>query len=420
MDLYLLRREAQHPHRLVLGIVGSLVRGEDHDAVPVGIGHGTLRLQEGVLRPGRGEFLREDMPGVRNGRRRVAPLDVLVGQEVPLPVDQGRTLRHGLLGTADHGEHLVIHLHQGLGLFQGLLVPGGHDADGVAQVMSDVPHGDHGVPVLFQVAHLVAPGDVGGGKHPRYAGQGLGLLRVNRQDPGPGVLGADGGGVEHPVHIHVVGIDSRSGDFFLHVHPGYPGSQGPAGGNFRNLPLPEELRRQKNRVDNLHISSATADVVPDGKGRFLPGGAPVPIQKGLGAHDHTRDAEAALDRPGLSEGVCINPLFKVRQALHREDAFPLQLIRLRDAGPGGLAVDEYRTGTAGALAASVLHGSQAQAVPQETNQLLVFLHGDWFAVYGKCRHKKLLASVPVPVPRPCCIQKGQPFRCCLLYTKVNP
>ena len=129
---HLLRREAQHPHDLVLGIVGTLIRGEDHDAVPVGISHGALRLQEGMLRPGSGEALGQNVLGLGDGLRRVAPLDVLVGQEVPLPVHQRRVRQHGLPGAADHGQLLIVHLHQGLGLGQNLLGLRRHDADGVA------------------------------------------------------------------------------------------------------------------------------------------------------------------------------------------------------------------------------------------------------------------------------------------------
>ena len=199
---------------------------------------------------------------------------------------------------------------------------------------------------------------------------------MNRQDPGPGIGGADGGGVQHAVHVHVVGINARSGDLLLHVHPGHPGPQGPIGGDLRHLSGPEQLRRQQDGVDDLHIAGTPADVVADGEGRLLPGGVWIPVQKGLGAHHHARDAEAALNRPGLAEGVCINLFFKVRQALYSEDALPLQLVRLGNARPGGLAVDQHCAGAAGPFAASVLHGGQPQIVPQEADQLLVFLHGD--------------------------------------------
>ena len=385
-DLHPLRRQSQHPHDLVLGVVGALVRGEDHDPVIVGIGHGALRLQEGVLRPGGGEVLGQHVLRFGDGLRRIAPLDVLVGQQVPGPVDQGGVRQHGLPGIADHGQLLIVHLHQGLGLGQDLRCLRRHQADGVPQIVGDVPHGDHGVPVLHQVAHLVLPRDVIGGQHADHAGQSPGLLRVDGQHPGPGILGPDGTAVDHAVQIDVIGIDAGAGDLLLHIHPGNPLAQGPVGGGRRHLALAEQLRRQQNAVDDLHIPGAAADVVADGVGRLLPGGIRIRVQQSLGAHHHAGDAEAALDRPRHAEGVGVDLLFKVRQTLHSDDALPLQLVGLGDAGLGGLAVDQHGAGAAGALAAPVLHAGEMQGVPQVAQQLLVVFHGDGLSVHSKVRH----------------------------------
>ena len=51
-DLHLLRRQVQHSHDFVLGIVCALIRGEHQNAIPIGTGHGALRFQKGVFRPG--------------------------------------------------------------------------------------------------------------------------------------------------------------------------------------------------------------------------------------------------------------------------------------------------------------------------------------------------------------------------------
>ena len=131
-DLHLVGAQAQHPHDLVLGIVGALVRGEDHHAVFLRICHSALRLQKGVLRPGGGEPPGQNMLGFGDGQRGVSPLDVLVGQQVALLVDQGCVGEHGLPGAADHGKLLVIHLHQRLGLGQNFRSLGGHQANRIA------------------------------------------------------------------------------------------------------------------------------------------------------------------------------------------------------------------------------------------------------------------------------------------------
>ena len=357
-DLYPLGGQAQHAHGLVLGVIGALVRGEDHHAIPVGIGHGALRLQESVFRPGGGETLCQHIFGLGDSLRRIAPLDVLVGQQVALPVDQRRVGQHGLPGAADRLQRLIVHLHQRLGLGQDLRCLGGYQADGVAQVVGDIPLGDHGVPVLFQVAHLVAAGNVGGGEYPHHAGKRLGLLGVDGQHSGPRIFAADGGAIDHAVQIDVIGIDAGAGDLFPYVHPGHPRAQRPVPGDLRHLSLAEQLRRQQDTVDDLHIAGAAADIVADGKGRLLPAGGGIHVQQALSAHDHARDAEAALHRPGHAEGVCIDVPLKVRQALHSDDVLALQLIRLGNAGLCGLAVDQDGAGAAGTLAAAVFHAGQ--------------------------------------------------------------
>ncbi len=106
----------------------------------------------------------------------------------------------------------------------------------------------------------------------------------------------------------------------LHVQPVDPAAHLPVvGGGLRQLPLPENLSRQQDAVDDLHIAGAAADVVADGEGRLLPGGIGIHVQQPLGGDHHAGDAEAALDGPRLAEGEGVDLLFPIGQALHRED-----------------------------------------------------------------------------------------------------
>ena len=104
---------------------------------------------------------------------------------------------------------------------------------------------------------------------------------------------------------------------------------------------------------------------------LLAGGIGVHVQQPLGRDDHAGNAEAALHRAGLAEGEGVDLLFPVAEPLYREDGLALQLVRLGDAGLGGLAVDEDVAGAAGTLAASVLYGREVQLVPQKADELLV-------------------------------------------------
>lgn len=139
-----------------------------------------------MLRIGRGKAAGQHMGTAGDGQGGVAPLDVLVGEEVAGLVDQGGVEGHGLLRGADRRQHLVLHLDHPLGLLQDLLALGGHNADGVSQVVGHASHGNHGIPVLGDVANLILAGDILGGKHPHHPGHGPGLVGVDRPDNGPG------------------------------------------------------------------------------------------------------------------------------------------------------------------------------------------------------------------------------------------
>ena len=385
-DLHLLRRQAQHSHDLVLGIVCALIRGEHQNAIPIGTGHGALRFQKGVFRPGGREPPGDEILGFGQCLRRVSPLDVLMGQQIALPVHQRRVRQDGLLRVMDSRQLLVVHLHQRLGLSQSLRCFRRHQTNGIAQIMGDIAYGDHGVPVLFQMAHLVDAGDVRRRQDADHTGQGPGLLRMDGQHPCTGVLAADGAAVEHPVQIDVIRVLAGAGDLFLHVYPVDPAAYLPVRRCLRQLALPEAFCRQQDPVDDLHIAGAAADVVADSKGRLLPAGIRVRVQQRLGGDHHAGDAEAALNGPRLAKGPCVDLLFPIGKTLHRDDGLSLQFIRLGDTGLGGLTVNEHCAGAAGALAASVLHRGQAQLVSQEPQQLLIFLSGYRFAVYRKNSH----------------------------------
>ena len=334
------------------------------------------------------------MGGLGDGLGREAPLDVLMGHQVAVMVDQRRVGSHGLPGIADRRQDLVLHLDELFGLVQDLLGLGGHDADGVAQVVGDAAHGDHGVPVLFQVSHLVLAGDVGGGEDAHHARQGLGLLGVDGQHPGPGMGRPDRRGVDHAVQIDVVGVLAVAQDLFPDVQPVDPLAQGPIRVQGRDLSLALELGGQQHGLDNLHIAGTAADIILDGGGAFGLGGVVVNIQQSLGAHHHARDTEAALHRPRRAVGIGIKLLFKLGKPLHGEDMLALQLVGLLDAGPDGLAVQQNGAGTAGALAAAVLDRGEMQLVPEKADQLLVLLHRDGCSVDEKCSHGDSSSVVP--------------------------
>ena len=209
---------------------------------------------------------------------------------------------------------------------------------------------------------------------------------MDGQHPRSGVLAADGAAVNHAVQIDVIGVLAGAGDLFRHIYPVYPAAHLPVRRFLRQLPLPEASGRQQDSVNDLHIAGTAADIVTDGKGNLFPCGIGIHIQQRLGGDHHAGDAEAALDGPRLAESPGVDLLFPVGKPFHRDHGLPFQLIRLGDAGLGGLSINEHRTSTAGTLAASVLHGREAQLISQKPQQLLIFFGGHTPAVHRKDSH----------------------------------
>ena len=176
---------AKHVRALLARVVGALVGGHDLHAVLVWHGHTALGLQEGVLGEGGGEGTGDPVGGVCQGGLGVAACDVTALADVVLEldrvakgeeavVDARGALGAGLLDVADGLELLPGDLDGLLGLLKDLGRLGNHQADGVADAAGDVALGDHDVPVLDEVAHLVV-GHVGGREHADDALHGLGL-----------------------------------------------------------------------------------------------------------------------------------------------------------------------------------------------------------------------------------------------------
>ena len=101
------------------------------------------------------------------------------------------------------------------------------------------------------------------------------------------------------------------------------------------------------------------------------GGFGILGQKGFGAHDHARSAEAALDGSRLTEGFCEYVLFPLGESLYGKDIGILDFRDQKGTGSHGLSVDYDRTGPACALRAPVLDRCQVQVIPKETQEFFV-------------------------------------------------
>ena len=101
------------------------------------------------------------------------------------------------------------------------------------------------------------------------------------------------------------------------------------------------------------------------------------VQKGLARQHHAGDAESALDRPHLAEGIDKRLPLRWPEALHGGDGLACAPPGAQDAAPDRL------TGAAGPLAAPVLDGGQLQVVPQVAQKGFVLICLPEDAVDGK-------------------------------------
>ena len=165
----------------------------------------------------------------------------------------------------------------------------------------------------------------------------------------------------------------------------------------RHAAVADALSRKLNCLDYLNIACAAADIVAYGIAYLFLGGVRINIQKSLGTHNHAGDAEAALYCARLAKGIGINLLFKIRQAFHRDDIFAFHAVCLLNAALYRLAVYDYGTGAACALAAAILYRQQAKLIPEIAHKLLVFIDGNLFSVYCKGCHISILSDTPLGI-----------------------
>ena len=193
--------------------------------------------------------------------------------------------------------------------------------------------------------------------------------------------------MRHAVHLDVVRIFAVTEHFGTDVHAERPLSDAVGVAAFRrriNLRLsPENRRRQPDAVNDLPVAGASAEIAPDRVPDLLFRGIRVFIDQRLAGHHHARGAETALDGPAGAEGIDKRFFLEVRQAFHRLDRFPRRLRGGQDAGFRRFSVNDYGTGSAGALAAPVLHGIQVQVIPQVPQQRFVLRRFAQYPVYRK-------------------------------------
>ncbi len=148
--------------------------------------------------------------------------------------------------------------------------------------------------------------------------------------------------------------------------------------------------RQFDRVHNLLVAGAAAEVGGDGAADFVAGGVGVGAQQGFGSEDHSGRAVAALHRAAFQERL----LQVAEAAVGGVDAFDGgdgasgNLRRRRAARFRQFAVHQHRTRAARARIAAALRPRQAERRAQQIDQqhLTIYIR-EHYRFTVKCERK---------------------------------
>ncbi len=394
-DLDLLRWDAEDADDPLVVVVDALGPGVDRERpVLPGDGQGALDLHEGVLGLGRPELLSDDDGRLGDRLVRVAPLERVLREEVPLRVEPRGVLVERPLRVDERREDVVVEVDLRRGLLRLLAGLGGHEGDGVADVARLLADGDHRGPVVDDVAVEAVARYVGGRQDGLDARHRERLGGVDSLQEDPRFRGPEHRAVEHPGDLHVVDVDRRAEDLLPRVDaldPRADAERGLVAVRYRG-PLLEDPRRVDDRLLDLHVAGAAAEVRGEPLRQVVVRRFRVGVDDPLGADHHAGHAEPALHRPGVGKGVGVDVLLTVRQSLDGNDLLPLELVHLLEAGTGGLAVHEDHAGAADPFRAAVLHRGDVQLLPEELEQVHVLAAADVLTVDLEARHVSPLAG----------------------------
>jgi hypothetical protein len=123
---------------------------------------------------------------------------------------------------------------------------------------------------------------------------GLGLRRVDPDQLRARMIGEADGAVQHPGKFHVVDVGLVAQGQLSPLIPGGPGSDPAAQVGLRDGLASPGSCRELDRVHDLHVAGAPAEVPRQGPGDLVPAGVGVLGEQRLGLHHDPRGAEPAL------------------------------------------------------------------------------------------------------------------------------
>ena len=315
---------------------------------------------------------------VRGRRERlldVAAIDHMGLEEVPLVMDLGRPLFERLFGIDDRLEHLVLDLdRRGRGARRRARGRR-HCREHVADVSSRLALGHQNGPVVVDRTDIAFAGDVGRKDDLNHSVDRLGLRDVDPFDHRPRMLREPHGPVEHVLHRHVVDerlLAERELEGFVLRRPG---ADPPRVVEAWNRAARKDASGLLDRVDDLHVAGATAEVAGESLGDLVARGGRVLLEEVLRFDDDAGRAESTLGCPGCCERKGERLSIVVGQTLEGDDLLAGEARRGGRARHPCLAVDDDRARSAVTLRlAAVLGGQEAEPVTQRVQESLVVAH----------------------------------------------
>ncbi len=374
LDVDALRGDAEEARHLPAIVEDALaLRVQAQRAVGHRLGQRALGLEEQMLDALRGPGAADHMrAGGERGVGVAAPHDRALEQVLVLRVDARRVGFERAPRVEHRRQHLVADVDQRGRLARGVAVDRGDGRQHVADAAHLFALGDEARPVVEQQSDPALAWHVGGGGDGAHAGQRAGARGVDAQHAGARMRRQHQRAVQHagPGQIADEGPVAQRGLRGADARQRLADAAVGAGRRDRLAALGRG--EQLDRVDDLHVAGAAAQVPVERVGDRLARRRGVAVGDRLGAQRDAGDAEAALQPGRGGEAVGDLLAFGGRQAVERDDVLAVGDPGAHRAGRLRMAVDQHHAGAALALrAAAVLRRGDAAALAQRLQEPLV-------------------------------------------------
>ncbi len=214
---------------------------------------------------------------------------------------RGAPRRDRGLRVEHRGPRLVVHLHEPGRLSRGVPIDGSHGRQHVADAPRLLALRDEPRPVVFDQAVPTLAGHVGRGHDSDDAGVRPGLRRVDAADERAGVRRQDKGTVQQAGPVEVVHIRPLAERRAHRVVARQPRADAAVLLRFGNGLAPAAAGHPLDRIDDLLVARAAAEVDVDGARNLVARRARVAVEQVFRPERDARDAEAALHAGGDRE-----------------------------------------------------------------------------------------------------------------------